>query len=374
MTSDIFKCHEISTPRVDASGKPVLSWNQTPIVDVQRFPFWNISPHAGRRESERTYLLEDYNNWNIKNLVNLPKETAFVLNVPKEISASARKTVRDFYDIERAEKRPVFQRYIGIQGDKVPGIEWLNDPHIYEWDAIKATVRAANKVTGPSYSDRTKYDFYDPSYNYESRKIADSEKVLVTTSRVGTASGVNIAKIGADWSSKLGFAGVVVMGMNRWDKFLREHPNARTLDSEVARRIETWYDGKKGKELLALYVASKIVNRYGRHTFEGVDASKFDDPDLRKAIELANDSAHGYAAIREVEAMADLYTRIFYWNMRDVDVKYRAKNVSAPEVKEIPAGKVLVDAYNYYEARCSGKHSVEIANALYFTKKNKKGQ
>ena len=371
-SDDLFKATVVRTPRMDMNGAPIKDWQGNPLFVETLRPMHRVWTVQGNRERSIDSIFEGYTaGYDATNLGHHVEQIAFMLNAPLDVNATHRKIVRDYDEILRATGTARKSIYVFIPETYVPGAEWLTGIPVFDWNAVKQAVRDDQKSKN-MFSDSTKYDLYLPQGGYESRRIADKEKVLLTTSALGRATEGNFYASGfaQNWLTTLGYDGMVVAGTNRWAKFLREHPNAVLAHDAMATHIES-LTAKKDKAFMAKLYLFQHIERHERMSFTRLPVKEIADPELREMIADFDDSAVEDFN-NKLQNSINFYNKIFLYPFTRGNLNV-LKDVRPRELKvvDVPANdkaKRLIEVHKYYSQRRvhNTTNVVEVFNALYY--------
>lgn len=230
-----------------------------------------------------------------------------------------------------------------VLGLSEPGSPWMKYEHVLQWDDVLAhkLPKAAPKGAKPEPT----YTLYSTTTGYvtiEQSKIDRSKPIHYVSPR---------ERHGRDAMSLLtpylGDATIVVMGENRWEKFLRDFPTATSLHPAVVKLAKSAEDGltPQDKENLGM-------DYYDKTFLSGLDAIMIDDPDVKVSISMA-------------KGLATTSTLSHYEKVAKV-VQHFGVRVSRPSAASVLGKYPLVSGGNPRNKT----HAVIYMNAVYAANQN----
>jgi len=161
--------------------------------------------------------------------------------------------------------------------------KWIGKDRIIEWSTIEAVKlpRTVGAAKGSSGRIPGSYDFFENS--------ADNWRTGVPADDIDQSKPI-LWYEGSPWDTQFAHAAqeaypngftLVRLTANRIDKFTRSFPTAERIDVAMQREAKAWYATLSKETKFAMSVAT--TSRYNGK-MSTLDASKVDDPDLKKWI------------------------------------------------------------------------------------------
>lgn len=226
--------------------------------------------------------------------------------------------------------------------DAHPDPVWLGNVKTIEWADIAATSlgdgKRSARVKVENFSVWTKRVNY--SYFMDSPLDPKDEIIFIGPREGHTSNSIN--QLQAEFPS----AKIVSLAANRWDKFMRDYPQAQHARTVVQALVaKAFGDLTKNDKIL------HNVDHYAKRMAAALDATKIDDPAVKNMIAVANMNAATPTKIR--------------WDkVRNLAINMA---ICVPEIEEIESENVmlnypLVDQYN---VRSSTDDIILYMNAKY---------
>lgn len=168
--------------------------------------------------------------------------------------------------------------------DKRPVSEWIADAQVVQWADIKAVKLAANQSTYGWWPGRPtgSYDAYiggGASQHVQADEIDQNEPIYYCRSMNKWEAREYAALIGQFFPA----ATVVCLPENRYAKFARNFPTAKSYRDGLQAAYDLWASKLTRGERLAL----AIYDGSEWDTFKRIDPARVDDPAIKKAARVA---------------------------------------------------------------------------------------
>lgn len=178
------------------------------------------------------YLGSWYGKVGSRSVEDYTTKYVIVTGTPKNMSphnrAKLRSVTRDVFGSE-----PVMYYLVPEGGGTVSG--WLSEINSLTWDDVNSKYRAKTRTV----RDNTVYEMYDSSGDLLNRRSEDTEKYLYVSRTETREVRGGLSLHATRLLHLLGYDYVVVIPVNRHNKFAREH-NARHLPTELAAYAQKW--------------------------------------------------------------------------------------------------------------------------------------
>jgi hypothetical protein len=219
----------------------------------------------------------------------------------KKFSAPQKDKLTKFLAEHATLTEEAIQTFILLK-DRPAAIEsWLAPDRIVKWDDVNAL--KLERQNGGTYGG---YKVIPGSYEnaiVNGASVGElAAKDIDTKHPVYTYSGnwYNTRSYIPLLDKLVGKYTIVPLPANRFDKFMRNFPNAVNLTEEVRKMYDKWVAGLSADTKLAMTVQAD----YAVHSLKALDASKVDDPALKQAIKLAKiDLTNAHTALRMFETV-----------------------------------------------------------------------
>jgi len=170
----------------------------------------------------------------------------------------------------------VFTDHRFIEKGKTVDLSWVDPARIVDFATIKAETLNSNST---GYRKPPTIDIYDLGGRVVTLPI-DTTKTLLYVSPADKISGSKIVALYKQFTD----IQVVALGKNRWDKFLRENPTAKPLQTFVREKFSASQDALTDLDKKILGCTD---NSYTARRVSWMDETRVDDPDLVDDILLA---------------------------------------------------------------------------------------
>lgn len=319
------KCYE-EWKRIASNYMKDITYKGEHIPDSISGMFWKYRPDAGRY-STSTYVIRD--------LTIQELERSIIVNGYTEtdgISTYHRSKLRLWSDVTGKHGS-----YVLSNG--TVDMKWIKNDRVVTWEEVFAT----KKPRVPKTESVESFFVMQKGTRY-GKNITEfpDDKMLV----LYTNSDEKVAEYISQIVSLSDDVLAVRLAKNRWDKFTREHKNVISLRDYLDKMMQKAYDGLTEEDKVSM-----SLGHYDRGRLCYLDATKVDDPELVRYIEVARrytrtDTVDFYSTVKSVTSSIRMY---------DIGEKFEAIDVT---------GKYpLLGAVNG-EAKQS-EHFYLYANALY---------
>jgi len=213
--------------------------------------------------------------------VSATKQSLFVTNFYPDLQSGHKKKARQYFEHKGLQN---IRHIYFVTGDLES--PWIPKENVVDWDDLKEALPKAVRVGGPPRPKRPKglFDFYTikngkaGSRTY-AQPIPDDADVFYIAAADAKTYDVPMALESMKADDEVV---VIVLAVNRVDKFKRDNFGAREFIAWARKKVET--DGEKlldERSKLALNLSSFTVNWVQR-----LDATKIDDPKWKLVSEL----------------------------------------------------------------------------------------
>jgi hypothetical protein len=225
------------------------------------------------------------------------------------------------------------------------GKPWVDSSRYVTWADIKAQVLPSNGTSG-ARTGTIPVDVYNPTLDaFENITILDATKIacyISPTARLSRSASALLTTT---------FPGIqiVVLGENRWDKFKRENPTAKSLTSFIRDEVAV-------AESLLTSLDKKIISMssWEKACLKNLDPNRIDDPEVKALIKIANGTT--------TSAAVDRYNTVLVASRK---VGYYAKDFDS-------SNDSIAGAYPLLSRTDSDtmEHVIIYLNAVYQAKQN----
>lgn len=258
--------------------KGVTVPSEIPFVLDPTSPYGN-STIQGKEVSIIGKARRSYTNWIRSVNPSMQDDYLFVTGFADSLKISA--VQRERVEIYCNQKGWACTKVVIFKQDEIikdqNALKFLSDIKIVPWSEIAKIKIQRAKGAGKVRTE--KYDLFTGSWNYTPVSDFDtSEQIIYIT----PADGRTPNFLRAIFPN----AQIVMLGMNRWEKFKRDWPTAEYYQTAITT---------KQKALSAQFTETdKILwnysDGYSRRQFQHLDATQINDPDLKRFVEVLNGS------------------------------------------------------------------------------------
>jgi hypothetical protein len=268
------------------------------------------------------------------------KDAVVILNYPHDgIPTNNKKKIVQWAD----ENELSDDKFLLIPGSSF-GDNWLSNVETVDWADIKAIKLDNGPRKQGGVRGKQSYMRYDSSKRYfvPDDTLSTSADIFYFSPKEyyrdsGAVEALTTVKPDAM---------IVMLGMNRWDKFLRSFPKAKHIRTSVDELIATAAVGVSDDDKAIL---SLNADYSARNVLKRLDETKIDDPDLAAAVsfakggKLSDEYAH-YCAVKQA-------ARFFGKHVPDLSVPTFKNPLSKyPLVSNNTYGNVHPHTYLYINA------------------------
>lgn len=196
------------------------------------------------------------------------RDAVIVTGVPKVMSPYARTKLRS---VAESQFSVTIGKYYLTERTTINSY-WLNGVKRLTWDEVNKTFNARK---AKSTSDPTIYEMYDKAGNYEKRRTQPGEKYLFVSPADYNRWG--FSQMAEFWVGRLGYDYLVSLSVNRHNKFKREH-TARAFGVAAREYSDNWV--KSIPEARRLSMAIGFRNSSNIKDFKKYEAEIL-DPETR---------------------------------------------------------------------------------------------
>lgn len=233
--------------------------------------FWDVSRYISWRTNWSRHAVN--NNERRIGIESLDKGLS-ITNFPSDsLSGYQRAKVRKWAE----DNNVTLPDRVYLFSDALPGSPWTDNVRTVDWTVIKA-IKMSDGTTVRKASSGLRFSVVDKRGGYRDTDELDTELEILYFSPADYDR-YSVSRTMLDLADEVQ---VVLLGKNRWDKFLRDFPTAQPLDKWLRERVRRAVAAltDEDKTLLAM-------PEYTRRHLAALDPDRIDDPAVVEAVRLA---------------------------------------------------------------------------------------
>lgn len=311
-------------------------------------------------EYQGVKLTESFDERNIRFELDAPRHSTSIeaKSYPPSNVPAGHGVIHNFpYTVLSSDRKAKIRKYVEDNDLDIDSVsiftyrsqvsEWVIPDNILDWNEVAKTdlgktyAAKGGKVIAP-YSVAQK----GGGYKDETGLTGDILYFSPADAKADGSRWYNYADYFPDYT-------IVCINKNRWDKFLRDYPNAQPIKTMLRADV-----AKAQNALTAQDKMTRNANSAHRKLVEIFKGKDVKDPDIKALLTLDPDSA----TLKAWDAMAKRYQTIFGYTPNF------PSSTSQTDVSKIQRRYPLLNLDSYYKANAA--HALIYVNAIYDTENN----